>query len=677
MNHLRLLAVGLGAVVLVPAAGAAQGRLHPRWEIPGFDFHRDGVWRKQARRVAANRARLLAQHQFGTLNAPMAAGVPMSTAQAVSGILTVPAILFKYLDTPPAEVRTTAAYDAVLFASTPPPGRPYTYRTFYEQLSSGLLSVQGQTYGYAQLDSNEATYNGGTSSICLSNNPFKVNNCNGLFSDSAVARMQRGLVEALQKLDPSVNFSQYDSDKDGFVDLVVFIPPTRDGACGGNNHLWSHRFVLTTPYTTNDLVPPPGTGFEKVRDYILQSGVGGASSCDSTLIMPIGTVAHETGHGFGLPDLYDVSGQSEGIGEWGLMGSGNYTSPFSPSRMEAWSLNELGWVTLAPLTVAGTYSFGAATPTGDSAFLIRPAGSNLRGEYFLLENRQPVLADSAMIAIHCQVSGQPPTCPGGLLIWHVDSAQVVNGGATNDVNVGAIHGLELIQADGLRNLDTSTTSPASNRGDAGDLYPGTTGNVRFAFNSNPAAVLNADGSFAGFAVDQITQVMPNARMSFRLQFGYPLLAISSAGTLPIGVKGVTLADTLRASGGNGLYSWQLASGTLAAGLSLATTGIISGTPTQAGTFSFQAQVTSLSQQQTQAFTLTVNAAPTLATAAVVAQLLNGTGTLTPDDLRYLDLIGNKNGQFDVGDFRAWVDSTGAPLAAPIRATRGTAQVGHP
>src|SRR3989442_10256054 len=85
-------------------------------------------------------------------------------------------------------------------------------------------------------------------------------------------------------------------------------------------------------------------------DLILESGLGGVTGCDVTQIMPIGTVAHETGHGFGLPDLYSTDGSSEGIGEYGLMSSGNYTTGVSPSRMDAWSLNELGWVTRSPVT---------------------------------------------------------------------------------------------------------------------------------------------------------------------------------------------------------------------------------------------------------------------------------------------------------------------------------------
>ncbi|PYP46915.1 MAG: hypothetical protein DMD42_03520, partial [Gemmatimonadetes bacterium] len=259
-----------------------------------------------------------------------------------------------------------------------PPYQAYTYRTFYEQMSNGLLSVQGATYGYAALDSNEVTYTG-VAGTCTGN-PYGNTNCNGLFSDQAVGRMQGGLREALRKLDNQVDWTQYDFDGDSVVDLVVFIQPAMDGACGGttNNHLWSHRFVLTGGSYATHSRDALGRRIV-VADYTLQSGLGGADGCDTSQLMPVGTVAHETGHGFGLPDLYDTSNKTEGIGEYSLMGSGNYTSPFSPSRMDAWSLNELGWVTILPISTSNTYGFGAA-PTSDTAFYLPVGGANPRGE---------------------------------------------------------------------------------------------------------------------------------------------------------------------------------------------------------------------------------------------------------------------------------------------------------
>jgi M6 family metalloprotease-like protein len=528
----RCLGVSALLCSFVPAAALAQASPHPHWEIRGFDFRKDGVWRVKARAVRETRARLIAGAQFSALNARAPLG-PQPASTLVSGVLEVPAILFRYKDSP-ATTFTAANYDEVLFAATPAgaaAGRPYTYRSFYQQLSNGVFDIQGTTYTYTLLDSNEVWYTGGTSSACAIENPFGSTNCNGLFSGPAQTRMQGGLREALTKLDVTVDFSQY-VDASGFVPLVLFIHQSMGGECGPlsnpENHLWAHRFSLGT-FTTNDNDPGNPGQKVKISDYILQSGLGGASSCASSQIMPIGTVAHETGHGFGLPDLYDTQGTTEGAGQWDLISSGSFTTGFSPARFSAWSLNELGWITLAPLTTTGTRSFDAAA-LSDTAFYVRVQGANPRGEYYLLENRQRQQSDSALIRVHCQRAGSPG-CPGGLLIWHVDSTRIAQGRFTNSVNTGAIHGVAVVQADSFGNLDappvsgnfcppTSMFLGCSNRGDAGDLFPGTTNNTRgLVFRTNPAAVKNFDGSFAGFAIDSVTQIVPDRTLSFRLRFG--------------------------------------------------------------------------------------------------------------------------------------------------------------
>ena len=219
MTPRSLVLVAVFCALSVPGATGAQQAPPPRVrrEIKGLDFRKDGVWRRQARAVRAQRARLLSRGNFGALNAPRAAvGAPLGSGPAVSGVLRVPAVLFRFKDTPASQLRTTVAYNQVLFGVAPvgaAAGRPYTYRTFYEQMSNDLLSVQGQTFGYAALDSNEVTYTG-VAGTC-SGNPYGNTNCNGLFSPQAVARMQGGLREALRKLDNQVDWTQYDSDGDG------------------------------------------------------------------------------------------------------------------------------------------------------------------------------------------------------------------------------------------------------------------------------------------------------------------------------------------------------------------------------------------------------------------------------------------------------------------------------
>ena len=86
---------------------AAQDKRHPHWEIPGFDFRKDGVWRSKARAVSARRAQLRASGRFSELNVRAARVAPMSqmvgpqpSPTVVSGVLKVPAILLRYKDSP-------------------------------------------------------------------------------------------------------------------------------------------------------------------------------------------------------------------------------------------------------------------------------------------------------------------------------------------------------------------------------------------------------------------------------------------------------------------------------------------------------------------------------------------------------------------------------------------------
>jgi len=85
------------------------------------------------------------------------------------------------------------------------------------------------------------------------------------------------------------------------------------------------------------------------------------------------------------------------------------------------------------------------------------------------------------------------------------------------------------------------------------------------------------------------------------------LATSS---LPAGTQGTAYSQTLTTGGGTSPYSWALVSGSsLPTGLTLSTTGVISGTPTGSGTTSFTVKVTdSSSPLQTAQATLSVTIA---------------------------------------------------------------------
>jgi hypothetical protein len=105
-------------------------------------------------------------------------------------------------------------------------------------------------------------------------------------------------------------------------------------------------------------------------------------------------------------------------------------------------------------------------------------------------------------------------------------------------------------------------------------------------------------------------------------------------TLSNGTPGVAYSQTLAASGGTSPYSWSLSSGVLPSGYTLATTtGIISGTTTATGSYSFSVTVKdSAGATSTSQFTLTVQTAtggPTLTTTSPLPNAtLNQSYTLT-------------------------------------------------
>ncbi len=98
------------------------------------------------------------------------------------------------------------------------------------------------------------------------------------------------------------------------------------------------------------------------------------------------------------------------------------------------------------------------------------------------------------------------------------------------------------------------------------------------------------------------------------------LSITST-TLAQGQVGIAYSQTLAASGRIAPYAWSIASGTLPAGLALASaTGVISGTPAAAGTSTFTVQVAdaeSTPVTATASFSLTVVPAPLPVASATV------------------------------------------------------------
>ena len=83
------------------------------------------------------------------------------------------------------------------------------------------------------------------------------------------------------------------------------------------------------------------------------------------------------------------------------------------------------------------------------------------------------------------------------------------------------------------------------------------------------------------------------------------VSISTASTLPYAYRGTYYSCSLAAAGGTGDYNWERKSGSLPPGLTLGSSGIISGTPRSVGRYDFTLEVTNDGGWAEEDFTLWV------------------------------------------------------------------------
>jgi M6 family metalloprotease-like protein len=235
--------------------------------------------------------------------------------------------------------------------------------------------------------------------------------------------------DALTLTNAYIDFSQYDTNGDGHIQSselqVMFLVAGGEWATGLNDGgVWAHQSSLS------NLKSPTLDGVTLMRN-----SVGGSYSCfgehhfDHSHDATFGIIAHELGHSiFNLPDLYDIDYSSQGIGDFGIMGSGNWTNTAgqrqgaTPVHMSAWSKIQVGFATATEINT--TQSDINLTGASDSNYTIIkvPITSS---EYFLLENRDAKGYDLGFYSL----DNAPYS--GGLAIWHIDETQSDN---SDDLN---------------------------------------------------------------------------------------------------------------------------------------------------------------------------------------------------------------------------------------------------
>ncbi len=476
-----------------------------------------------------------AEHPGVAKAAPRAVSGNSFQAVQPNGTVKNLVILCKFSDHDNSDIRPESDYDIVFNNNGPHPFAPSgSVKDFYKETSFGILTIDSTVLAWVTLPQTEAYY------------------ADGITGFGNYPRSAQGMVkDALDLVDPLVNFAQFDADNDGFIDAISIIHSGYGGETGGGNGnwIWSHRWALTqVPGGRWQSADLNGIGANvKVFDYHTEPALWDVQGNE---IVRIGVIAHELGHFFGLPDLYDTDGVGEGVGSYCLMANswGFDNSQLHPPLMSAWCKTELGWI--SPTEVSDGLNSVPAAVTSPVAYKVSqgfPAG-----EYLLIENRQPSGFESAMPQ-------------GGLCIWHIDEAKSGNDDEGYPGQAGwpgnnRHYKLALLQADGLFQMERGL-----NRGNRGDVYHG--GGVARIGPSTVPSTVSYQGGVLGATGPQISSIS-TAGDTMTFVFG-PVNAVEfTAPTYNVqeNVPGFVTITVTNMLGDSGTVDYATSDGTAVAGV---------------------------------------------------------------------------------------------------------------
>ncbi len=247
------------------------------------------------------------------------------------------------------------------------------------------------------------------------------------------------VMEACRQVSPHIQFSDYDSNDDGLVDIVYIFfasygenenPTVKD-------YIWSHAGNVADSCLLFD--------GKRIGRYACSSEYAGKSDDKNPQMATIGTFCHEFSHILGLPDFYNtlsMSGMTPG--SMSVMDKGNYLDGGKcPAGYSAFEKEYVDWTSVPILADANSMTQIILSPVNSDIKSNVPCAVKIRldnDEYYYLENRQH--------------EGWDKYLPGtGLLIYHVDLSDSL-AWDKNEVNTRYSHpNYELVRSNGKYETD--------------------------------------------------------------------------------------------------------------------------------------------------------------------------------------------------------------------------------
>ena len=334
-------------------------------------------------------------------------------------------------------------------------GRDY----FYEN-SNSFFEPIFDVYGPVTLENNMSYYGGND-------------------SDGNDLRPEQAVIEGCKALDGQINFSQFDNDKDGYVDLVYMVYAGYGEADYSDpNTIWPHQWELSSAGQSLTL------DGKKIDRYACSNEKAGSGSLAGKLD-GIGAICHEFGHAMGLPDFYDVdydyyNGEAGGLYSYSVMCAGSYNNDSrTPPYLNMEERILLGWVSESDayqtFSKSGSYTLPALKPESNQLTAYKTP-TDQDGEYFVYECRGSQGWDKYLLG-------------HGLVVYHVDKSsrkvKIIDGwGSTHYVAASELwsnwHDYNAINENGSH--PCFYVVPATSQNSLN--YTGNEGNMPFPGNGN-------------------------------------------------------------------------------------------------------------------------------------------------------------------------------------------------
>lgn len=238
----------------------------------------------------------------------------------------------------------------------------------------------------------------------------------------------------LETADADIDYSRYDSDGDGMVDMFYILYAGFSSSYSGNDErlMWPHAGNMTDVGSDLEL---DGMRFGR---FACSSELFGWEEDGYEILDGIGVIVHEFSHVLGFKDHYDVSGyKNEDPGTWDVMAAGNYDGYYNdtPCGYSVYEKHAAGFLnprTVSRDKVGERASLRPLTSSSDAIRIVSMQDSTV----FLLENRQAEKWDKML--------------PGhGMLVWRVDSCDS-HYWDRNAVNVDGHWHVRLVRAKGTQ-----------------------------------------------------------------------------------------------------------------------------------------------------------------------------------------------------------------------------------